>query len=246
MKVIFPSAKGFAKAMEAVWNLVDEGTLRFTKEGIKLEALDPSMISMVIFNMPKDTFLEYELEEEKKISLDIDYLKKILKRAKATDLLELGEEESRFSITFKTEKSKRNFKIPIMDLPTEAPPKLKISYHNYVKILAEPLKDIVKDAEVVSNYVKFIITPDGLEAEAVGEVGEVHESFDKGEEVLEVKAETGGRGNYPIQYVNDVLKAAQKGEVVKLSLGTDAPLKIEYNVEGANVLYYVAPRKTEE
>ncbi len=245
MKLIYPSAKGFAKAMEAVWNIIDEGLFKFTKEGINLMAMDPSQISMIVFNMPKEAFLEYNLDEERNIGLDIDYFKKVLKRAKQNELLELVFDDGRLNVAFTTDKTRREFKIPLLDLVESYNKEPSIEYNNYVKINAEPLKDVVNDANIVSTYVKFIITPDGFSAEAKSETGVVKEHFEVGDDLVEVKAETGARALYPISYLNDILKATRKGDLITLMVETDKPLRMEFNLEGANIKYYLAPASEE-
>ena len=243
MKLTYPSAKGFAKAMEAVWNLVDEATLTLTSEGMKIVAMDPSQISMIVFFMGKENFLEYDTEEEK-FTIDMSLVKKILKRGRATEMVALSKDQNHLTITFSTEKSRRSFKVPLLELNEGLSNEPKIEYNNYVKMLAEPFKELVKDAQIVTNYVKLIITPDGFEAEAVSESGEVKEVFEKdSEELLEVKAESGARALYSTDYLDDLLKAASKDYVLTLYVETDKPLKLEYESEGAMIRYYLAPKR---
>ncbi len=247
MKLSYPSAKEFSKSLEAVWNLVDEGTFKIKKEGISLLAIDPSQISMVVFNLKKDEFMEYEIEEESKISLDIDYLKNIMKRAKEKETLTLEKDEGYLNIKFKSTKYFRNFKIPLLDLSEGINREPKIEYHNSLKISSDVLKEMIKDASLVSSYIRFVVTPDSFEVSASSERGEVNEVIEKdSEEVLELNVEDGARAYYPIQYLEDILKASPRGEYVKLSFETDIPLKVEYVVGKAEVKYYLAPRKEEE
>lgn len=245
MKLVYPSAKGFAKAMEAVWNIIDEGLFKFTKDGINLMAMDPSQISMIVFSMPKESFLEFNLDEERNIGLDIDYLKKVLKRAKQNELLELIFEDGKLNMSFITDKTRREFKIPLLDLIESYNKEPSVEYNNYIKINAEPLKDIVNDANIVSTYVKFIITPNEFSAEAKSENGVVKERFELGDDLSEVKAETGARALYPISYLNDILKATRRGDLITLMIETDKPLRMEFNLEGANIRYYLAPASEE-
>ena len=247
MRLIYPSAKGFSRAMEAVWNLVDEGTFKIGDKGISLMAIDPSQISMVIFELGKDSFLEYEVEEEHKLSLDIDYLKNILKRARENETIRMENEEGKLIISFETEKSKRRFKIPLLDLSEGVNREPKIEYHNSVKISTDVLKEIIKDASIISSYIKFSLTPDGLEVSAKSERGELEEVFDKeGEVITELKVENGARAYYPLQYLDDIVKASGKNDVATIYLETDMPMKLEYYIEQAHAKYYLAPRKEEE
>ncbi len=242
MKLIYPSAKGFAKAMEIVWNIIDEGTLEVNEDGIGLIAMDPSQVSMIAFAISKDMFNEYEVEKKEQLGLDINYLKNILKRAKAEEKLGLELDGKMLKIRFIGKKSKRSFKVPLLELSQGGFNKEpNVEYINNLKMDAGALKDIIKDASIVANYIRFEMTPDGFAAAAKSDFGEVKEEFEKGEEILEVKVEEKAGALYPVKYLDDILKSVSKGDLVRLYMNTDMPLKMELTVEGAKIRYYLAP-----
>jgi proliferating cell nuclear antigen PCNA len=242
MKLSYPSAKGFAKSMEVLWKIVDEGTFKVTKEGLKFLAMDPSQISMIVFHMPKELFSEYEVNEEiKNVGIDFNYTKAILKTAKQNEAITLEEKENKLVIKFKGEKSKRQFTVPLLDLgegPTREP---SIEYNNYIVIKANALADVINDAALTSNYAKLIITEEGFEMIAKSETGDSNVFLEKGNELIEVKAETGAKALYPVKYLEDILSSLPKDNEIKLSIETDKPLKLETTVEGAKIRYYLAP-----
>jgi len=241
MNLLYPSAKGFVKAMEAVWNIIDEGIFKIGKDQISLIAMDPSQISMIIFRLPKETFLEYEVSEPISVGIDIDYAKKILKRAKANEQIRLSIEKGKLIMTFETDKSKREFRMPLLDLTEGVSKEPPIEYNNSFKIASETLKEIVEDTSIVSNYVKFVLDPDTVSIDIKSDTGEIKEDFKVGEEVMEIKAETGARSLYPVQYLSDILKATRKSDIVSIYMETEKPLRLEFNLEGAFIRYYLAP-----
>ncbi|MEM4335701.1 MAG: proliferating cell nuclear antigen (pcna) [Candidatus Anstonellales archaeon] len=242
MRLCYSSAAGFARAVDAVGNLVDEGQFKAKKDGLSLIAMDPSQISMVIFNMPKNIFLEYESENEV-LGLDIDYFKKILKRGKAEEKLTLETEENRLVVTFEDGKRKKTFKIPLLDLSEGVSKEPSIEYNNSIKLTAEALNEIINDAKLISSHIRFILTPDGLDAEVKSENGELKSHIEKDDEgVAGMDVENGAKASFPLQYLEDILKAAKGSDIVTLYLETDRPLRLEYNVEGALAKYYLAPR----
>jgi proliferating cell nuclear antigen len=242
MNLLYPSARGFAKAMEAVWNIIDEGVFKISKDQISLIAMDPSQISMIIFRLPKETFLEYEVSEPLSVGIDIDYAKKILKRAKANEQIRIGVEKGKLIMTFETEKSKREFRMPLLDLTEGVSKEPPIEYSNSFKLSADTLKNIVDDTSIVSNYVKFVVEPDRVSIDIKSETGEIKEDFKvDGEEVMEITAESGARALYPTQYLSDVLKATRKSDIITIFMETEKPLRLEFNLEGAFIRYYLAP-----
>ncbi|MCX6774408.1 MAG: proliferating cell nuclear antigen (pcna) [Candidatus Micrarchaeota archaeon] len=241
MNLLYPSARGFAKAMEAIWNIIDEGIFKIGKDQISLIAMDPSQISMIIFRLPKETFLEYEVSEPISVGIDIDYAKKILKRAKANEQIRISIEKGKLIMTFETDKSKREFRMPLLDLTEGVSKEPPIEYNNSFKIASETLKEIVEDTSIVSNYVKFVLDPDTVSIDIKSDTGEIREDFKVGEDVMEIKAETGARSLYPVQYLSDILKATRKSDIVSIYMETEKPLRLEFNLEGAFIRYYLAP-----
>ena len=173
MKLVYPSAKGFAKAMEIVWNIIDEGTLEVGPKGIGLIAMDPSQISMIVFKMPKNVFSEYSGEGET-LGLDLDNFRKILKRGKSEENLILETEGTQLKITFEGGKRRRSFKVPLLDLTEGISREPAVEYNNNVKMLASTLKDTINDAKLISTHITFVLTPDGFEAIVKSESGEMN------------------------------------------------------------------------
>ncbi len=50
------------------------------------------------------------------------------------------------------------------------------------------------------------------------------------------------RAMFPLEYLNDMLKNTNPDAIVTLDLKSDAPLRIEYPIGDATVIYYLAPR----
>ncbi|MEM4295457.1 MAG: hypothetical protein QXS91_01465, partial [Candidatus Anstonellales archaeon] len=187
-------------------------------------------------------FSEFDITTEtKNVGLDLAYTKTILKTARQQETITLEEKEKKLVITFKSQKSRRQFVVPLLDLgegPTKEP---NIDYNNFVIIKASALDGIVNDASLASHYVKLVISNDGLEMYAKSETGESNAVFEKGDELIDIKAENGAKALYPVKYLNDIIKSLPKDSEVKLYIETDKPLKLESNVEGAKIRYYLAP-----
>ncbi len=247
MKLIYPSAKGLARAFESIWNLVDEGVFKYGEEGVKFIGFDPSRSSMISFSLGKDSFLEYEIEKEVRIGMDMDYLKNIMKRARSNEMVKIEDSNGKVVISFETEKSKRTFTIPMLDIVEDVVFKEpNIEYTDYVKINAEVLKEIIRDASIISDYVMFMLTPDSFEVEVDSERGHLKEVFEKdSEEIEELKVENGAKSYHLLQYMDDIVKAAGKKETATLYLGNNVPLKLEYNIEKALARYYLIPTSKE-
>ncbi|MDD5172082.1 MAG: proliferating cell nuclear antigen (pcna) [Candidatus ainarchaeum sp.] len=243
MKLVVQDAPALRAAVDSIVCLVEEGQFEVKADGLHLKARDPSQISMVSFTMPKEAFLEYNVSEEMKIGLDISQLANVLSRGKKGEKAELTVEEGRLVVKFYGEKHKRTFKVPLIESGDRVQKEPKIEFKNSAKIKADALKETLKDAKLISSHVRLQLTPEQFIVDVRGENGDVKAEFDKGgTDVVELIANTAAKATFPLQYLEDMVKATSASSVVTVNLETDRPLRLEYDIEGAHVVYYLAPR----
>jgi len=243
MKIVAKEAPALKSAIDSIACLVEEGVFEITSEGITLKAMDPSQISMVSFSMPKSAFVEYSVSEHRKLGLDIMQFSNILSRGKRGEKAELSAEDGRLVVKFVADKKKRTFKIPLLDIGEGVQREPKIEYTNHVKIGGDSFKEVLKDAKLVSSHVKLIMNPEAFMVEVKGENGDVKAEFESGNpELLELKTVSGAKATFPLQYLEDIVKATSASSHITINLETDRPLKLEYEIEGAKVVYFLAPR----
>ncbi len=243
MKITMEEAPALKDAIEAVVNLVEEGVFEIGEAGLSLKAMDPSQISMVAFNMPKSMFSEYVVGDHKRIGVDIGKLARVLARGNSGESVELEVDEGRLSITFRGKKRKREFKIPLLDLGEGLEREPKIEYKNKVVIRADALREVLKDAKLISTHISFVLGGKTLKVEVKGDDGEIKEEFEKeGDELKEIVVEGEARATYPLSYMEDIIKGSKSDTDITLYIESDRPLKVEYNIVGADAKYYLAPR----
>lgn len=243
MKIVVADAYSLKSSVDAIASIVEEGIFEIAKTGIYLKAIDPSQISMISFMMPKESFLEYEIDEERKIGLDIEQFSNVLSRGSKGEKTELGIENGRFVIKFINEKKKRTFKIQILDIGEGVHNEPRVEFKNFVKINAGALKEVLKDAKLVSSHIRFLLVQNSFIAEVNGDGGDMRAEFEKDSpEIAEIKIATDARATFPLQYLEDISKASPNNEIIILYIETDRPLKLEYKILGTEVKYYLAPR----
>ena len=242
MKIIIDDAPKLKDAVDTIVNLVEEGLFEVGKDGIRLKAMDPSQISMISFFMPKEAFSTYEISEERKLGIDVDKLSKVLGRARAGESAELGLDDGRIVVSFRGKKNRRTFRLPLIEMTGGLEREPKIEYSNRVKLVSDALKEILKDAKLVSSHVRLLLDDGGFRVEIKGDEGEIKEEFDSGCEELKELEGKDAKATFPLQYMEDIIRASKGGSEITIYLETDRPLKIEYEVEGAKSTYYLAPR----
>ncbi|RLG21649.1 proliferating cell nuclear antigen (pcna) [Candidatus Micrarchaeota archaeon] len=240
--ISFENAKLFKDCVDAIVNLINEGEFEISSEGITLRAMDPSQIAMVDFKMPKKACSSYKVEGDVKIGVNFEDLSRVMGRARPEESLNLKLKDSRLEMTFKG-KFTRRFNLPLLDIGGTVPKEPKIEFDANIKLNASVLKDSLKDASLVSSHVVLSIDKNSFVIEATGDRGDVLIETKKEETVVIAhECTNNAKAMFPLEYLNDILKGADSSTVITLYLKTDAPLKVEYPVGQAEIVYYLAPR----
>jgi len=243
MKLVIQEAPALKAAIDSIVCLVEEGQFDVKSDGLTLKAMDPSQISMISFSMPKQAFVEYNVTEEIKLGVNISQLAEVLGRGKRGEKCELTVEEGRLVVKFYGDKHRRMFKVPLIETGDRIQREPKIDFRNVAKIKADAIKETLKDAKLISSHVRLQLTGEQFIVDVRGENGDVRAEFEKGSpEVVALDIKENAKATFPLQYLEDMMKATSASSVVSVSLETDRPLKLEYDIEGAKVTYYLAPR----
>ena len=246
-EIILDDAKLWKKSLDAIVNLVKEGMFEFDNDGIRLIAMDPSQISMLVFNLPASAFSKYEVPEKAKLGINIEEFSKIMGRMRLKEKMVLKHDGSnKLDVTFIAEKNRRSFKVPIIDVTPGPSKALQIEYNAHVKMKGGIFKDILKDVALISPHVLLVADVNRFKVEATGDNSGVEIDY-QGD--VEVKSETTTHGLFSRDYLDDISKGCEDDGELTLYLGTPSandkrpkPLKIEYVVGSAAFTYFLAPR----
>ena len=209
--------------------LVSDVVMDFTEEGMLIDTVDPSHVAMIHMVIPKDDFVEYE--SGRKIGMDIDKLKEVLKITRKSEEIPM---------TFDTEKNRlifdlgniRRTTMPLDKNAAASLPKVpEMEWDTVFVIEAEELLHGLKAVESISDFCKIMVKKDGHVLMA---------AYDENDEVEIMLGETEAGGEVIAMFPLDFLKPAifSITGTVKLSLRSDYPLGIEFD----NGFYVIAPR----
>lgn len=246
MKLRFIDARTWKYAVVAISKIVDEATYRFTEDGIRVRAIDPSRIVLVDFYIPRESLSVYEIKGVEVITIDMEDLAKILRRAVKGDELEFRTlEAGRLAVSFHGRGS-RTFIIPSLETVSEEIPELNIEFTVKAKFSPAIFRDIVRELEPISDAIEFITNTDErkIVARALSDIAEVEidASIDNGA-LIELEANENARSTYTIDYLLDIVTATQISEELLFEYGSGIPCKINIKLpHGGNLVFYVAPR----
>jgi proliferating cell nuclear antigen len=227
--------------LESVLGLVTEGTFELNPSGMKLMAMDPAGASMIMLSISGSAFDSFEASETS-ITINLEFLLKVLKRSRAEDVLvlEVLDEENKLKILFQGD-SARSFMLPLIE-PLDSEHKIPaLEFTCNVKIDPKLFRDAVTDASMVSESVTFDVSEKGFEMCSEGDSQGFHMILSK--DVKGFSFDGRAKARYSIDYLAKMLKPSAYAEDLSLGFGNDYPLQMEYRVkEKLSVKFILAPR----
>lgn len=236
---------GYLKdSISIISELVTEASFKITKDGIELIAMDPANVAMVIFKMFSSSFLEYSVDKNIDLAINLNNLKQILKRAKPTDTLVLETTQDKLILQFKGE-SVRTFSIPIIDLDEREQKIPSLSFMAKVNTNSSTLNEAIDDSDIVAESVTFMAEKGKMTVLAQGDSSKAQ--IDISENDL-TKVEVLGSGEsvkarYSIEYLKKMISAGKISGNVVVQFSGDYPLRLDYIVVDRLLLSFIlAPR----
>ena len=246
-EIILDDAKVWKKCIDAIVNLVKEGSFEVDKDGIRLMAMDPSQISMLVFSMPKSAFSKYEVSEKAKIGINMENFSKVMGRMRVKEKMVLKYDgKGKLDTVFIAEKNRREFKLPLIDVAPGPSKALQIDYTATVKMKGTVMKELLKDAALVSPHVLLVADEGRFKVEATGDSADVDLEF-QGDVDVQLKKTTSAV--FSREYLDDISRGCDDDGDITLNLGAPSqtdprpkPLKVEYKLGDAAFTFFLAPR----
>lgn len=241
MKFTLSDSRLLKESVNVISELVNEVTFKLTKNGMELVAIDPANVAMIDFKLMAGAFAEYEADDkDTEISLNLDNLKAVLKRAKPEDSIVMSLEKGRMKVELVGD-GRKTFNLSLIDYEREQQKLPSLKFNAKIMMPASKFDDAISDMSVASDSValvsengKFLMKSEGNLSDAKVEFPNASVSLGKEGEVT---------AKYAIEYLAKMSKASKLTEEVSVSYSNDYPLKLEFNVNGKLYLGFVlAPR----
>lgn len=239
----------FRDSIDTISQLIDDGTFRIKKDSIELVAADRAMVAVVDFKIKSSAFDEFECKKEGSITLNLLNLLTILKRAGIEDRLkmELNESENRLEITLEG-KSVRKFAIPLLEVSQEEiPPVSQFEFLASADVRGDVIEQGVNDADIIADSIVFELSDNKLRMVAEGDSSKAELNLEKGNAFLiNLDVKKNVKSRYPLDYLKKILKGLKISENVKIQLGNDYPMKIDFSDKDVSMTFILAPRVSED
>jgi proliferating cell nuclear antigen len=225
-----------SKAIDIISELVTDVRIKINEFGMSITAIDPANVAMVRFKLPKSAFSQFESGEET-LGINIDDLKRILKRGGAKSSLILEKEENALKIQI-LDRIKRNFSLNLIEIESEDKEMPHLEYSSKVQLNSIDFIASVEDCAVVADASSFIIKEGKFIIEAKS-MNSARSEFSGDEAKIEAED---CKSKYSIEYLQKFMKGAKLCEKTNLHFANDHPLKVDFKTEHLELEFILAPR----
>jgi proliferating cell nuclear antigen len=235
-------ARYWKSCIDSIVSLIDEGSFSITKDGIGLKAMDPSSISMVSFFMPNKAFSKFEVDKTTAVGLNLENLGNILASSRQGEQLVMKDSGNKLVLEFIGKSSKRRYKLPMIDVKKEPDKEPKIEFESIVELKSDTLKEVLKDASLLSSHVGFKTEKESFYVIAKGDAGEMEQEHGSNADVVKKMTITKPSNvTFNLDYLERMIRACPAATAMTVSLKSEDPVKVEYKIGDAVVSYFLAP-----
>ncbi|XP_055849948.1 proliferating cell nuclear antigen [Episyrphus balteatus] len=247
------SAITLKKVLDAIKDLLNEGTFECSDSGIQLQAMDNSHVSLVSLSLRSDGFDKYRCDRNISMGMNLGSMAKILKCANNEDNVTVKAQDNADTVTFMFESQNQekvsDYEMKLMNLDQEHLGIPETEYSCVVRMPSMEFARICRDLAQFGESVVICCTKEGVKFSASGDVGSANvklaqtSNVDKEEDAVTIEMQEPVTLTFACRYLNAFTKATPLSNQVQLSMSADVPLVVEYRIPDlGHIRYYLAPK----
>jgi proliferating cell nuclear antigen len=234
MKIKLENSVLLSKGVELISELVTEVKVKVDDLGLSITAIDPANVAMVHFRIPKTAFSQFEVGREI-LGVNLDSLKRILKRSSSSVILE--KKENFLEIKMQ-DGIRRDFTLSLMEIEGEEKEMPSLEFSSRIEMNSSDFIDSIEDCAVVDDACSFIVKEGKFIIEAKG-LNSTRSEF-SGDEA-KINAEP-CKSKYSLEYLQKFAKASKLSDKTVLNFADDHPLRMDIKTEFLELSFLLAPR----
>jgi len=230
--------------LEVISAIVTEVKMSVTPEGIDVKAMDPSHVAMLILNLKKGAFEDFN-GEATEIGIDVEKLKGVLRLAKQGDVIDIAHDGHKGRLVVSVGKLTRH--MAVVDPAGISDPKVpNVDPPCKVVMKTEELRQGIRGSESISDHVTLTLEPEAFTMHSEGENDKVDLRIPK-ESLTSLEAKEAVKSMYPLDFFSAMVKSIASADEVTMYVGNEYPLKLEFGIAAGNggVKFLLAPRVEE-
>ena len=249
MKAVFKNARLVKQIVDGVKELLGDVNIQCTSEGLCIEGMDASHVSLCSIHLDRTGMLDYSCPIPHEIGVNLNNFSKILSAAAPTDRLELESTDDVLKIRIQNTVRVSEFALSLMVIDEERvgiPPDW--DGHRRVRMPSMEFQRVIRDLSVVGDSCRIEIRDSAIAFTTDGTMGHAHiglqasdtVEFETTDDADEIDLE------FPIRYLHAFTKCGQTSKDILISAANDHPLRITYqDTNWGRVVFFLAPKITD-
>ena len=245
----FKNGQMFKQLVDICKDIVQDVNLEITSQGMTMQAMDSSHVSLIQFFIDKDDFEEYFLSGKDFfcISLSLKNLNLILKCFKENYKLTFAFDDKdvlqiNFNYTLDNSDSDEQYSwnLNLMNIETE---KLQIpEEEEECKIMMDGWQfyDMIKNISIVNESLDINVTGKVVNFEVQGDIGKVN--FCKSFTREKMSSKHNLRLQFSMRYIVMFSKAHTFSRNLEIQLRNEQPMQLLYSVGNSWIRFFLAPK----
>ena len=275
-RAVHNNPKQLHAIFESFTGLLSDFCLRVKKDGIYMNEMDSSHVSMILLEFSEDEFESYECSKEMEIGINLKNFVSLLKVGKIAKCIELTvDNEDELGISFVSSYDKKEYALKLMDIEDNELQPQDMDYSCEFDVSPNVFNDIIDSAIVTgADSIKAKIHEGTLKFISNGDMGNLTQSFDRGHvkdnKKLVIKHKSGEKtkiphpnqnsytlhschGDFELDFSLKILeqfkKAAHLVDSVSINISPSVPIRLDLMINddtGSIINLYLAPKITDE
>lgn len=228
--------KLISDAISIISEIVTEVRIKLLEDGLSIIAVDPANVALVIFKVPKESFAEYN-PGNNVWGVNLDDLKKILKRASSTSNITFEEDSGKLKITI-FDRVKRTFNLALIEISSEDKDIPDLNFTAKIEMDSIDFAKSIEDASVVADACSLIKTESAFFVSGSGSMNSAKAEFTSSD----IEMFGTGKSKYSLEYISKFVKAIKISSKVVVNFSDDYPLRLDFPGEKMGMGFVLAPR----
>jgi proliferating cell nuclear antigen len=247
-RIKYPDVKTFKELIVALSKILDEAKLSLTRTGLRIVGMDPAKVAYIEVHMPREAFLEYEIEEDREVveaGFNLGVLEDILEGRKGNPVeMVIAQDKVLVSVEGAVI---RRFLLPNLEVAVEELGEVELEHDVKAVVISDVLKKAISDIKAVSDIVEIEADENQIVLRSTGEAGPkvTLRLTRESSALINLEARNPSRAKYDVSYLENTLNLCKVAESVELMFSTDKPLELNFkSPDGSTVRYILAPSAT--
>jgi len=243
------------KIISAISELVTDANFDCREDGMSLQAMDSSHVSLVSMLLRAEGFEEWTCQQNCQLGIQLQHLMKLLRCMHTKDSVELNYKENNeeLDFIFKSPNEERvsHFSLKLMEIDQEHLGIPDTEYQTSVQMPSSEFMRICRDLASFGDTITIKVTKEEISFSVMGgEIGDgtmsLRSSTATDEEEPEatfINSKEDISQAFALRYLQNFTKATPLSNTVTLRMNPEVPLLVDYKIDDLGYLrYYLAPK----